>query len=244
MVVERGGIRHPRTDRCVRPRDPEAPCVDVARRLLPRRDGAPPGGQRDADSHARHALPLDDAPAPERRARRVGSAPRRPRDTSCTRSRDRSARLRSGVHASGGRSSAVARELHGLAPPLDLRRGAREPEQRCSTSSTRPTSPPGSRCGGASSRTSRTAWARARGRPTCSRHSSSRVRSGSSWRSSRTRSTTSTSTRITACGGSTRSRISSSRGMLMAVEQAVVFFAVFAYWFFRFLAGGGAARGR
>ena len=25
-------------------------------------------------------------------------------------------------------------------------------------------------------------------------------------------------------------------GMLMAIEQAVVFFAVFAYWFFRFLA--------
>ena len=32
-------------------------------------------------------------------------------------------------------------------------------------------------------------------------------------------------------------------GMTMAAEQSVVFFAVFAYWFLRFLVGAGARRG-
>ena len=36
-------------------------------------------------------------------------------------------------------------------------------------------------------------------------------------------------------GPAIRSRISSSPGCSWRLEQAVVFFAVFAYWFFRFL---------
>ena len=200
MVVERGGVRRPRTDRRVRPRDPAVPGARLAHRLLPRRDGAPPRRQRDADSHARDALPADDAPAPERRARGVGAAPRRPRDPARTRCRDGAPAVDPCGHASRGRASALARELHGLAPPVDLRHGAREPEHAAAPRARDLLRHRASRCGGASSRTSRTGSARARAPATCSRRSCSRARSGSSWRSSRTRSTTSTSTRTTASG--------------------------------------------
>ena len=60
MVVERGGARRPRTDRRVRPRDPAAtrrPAWRIA--CFVARDGASPRRQRDADSHARDALPAD-----------------------------------------------------------------------------------------------------------------------------------------------------------------------------------------
>ena len=108
------------------------------------------------------ALPADGPPAPERRSRRVGAASRRPRDPACARrsarpprrssarSRTRRSRFRSGSRTTWS----------GTSPGSTTRRS--RTRARSSISSTRSTSSQESRCGGASSRTSRTVSARAR----------------------------------------------------------------------------------
>src|SRR5581483_8563445 len=108
-------------------RDLPLPRRPLARRLLPRRLRR---DARDPDWAARHAgapLPADDAPAAERRARRVGPAARRPRaDTGYGRA-DRAHPRRARADASARRPADLARHVLRLAPAVGVRRGAPPP---------------------------------------------------------------------------------------------------------------------
>ena len=182
MVLEPGGAG-PRPDPHGRlpSRPAAAPGARLAHRLLPHRDGPPPGGERHADPHARNALPAHGSPAPERRPRRVGAAPSGPRDPACAGCCDLPARTdpRADAPRQSRYRSGLRTTCSGTFRGSTTRRS--RTRIRSFTSSTRSTSLRAWPCGGASSRTSRTGSARACAPATCSRRSCSRARSGSSW---------------------------------------------------------------
>src|SRR5262249_8247089 len=106
-----------RDRRLVRPRRrlPDRPYAlprpALARRVLPRRLPSPARGADRAGGDARAPLPPGRAPAPERRPRRVGPAPDRPRPDAGDGPRDRAHPRREGRDAPAGRASRMARGL-------------------------------------------------------------------------------------------------------------------------------------
>ena len=145
----------------LRPRAPQLPRAALADRLLRHRDGAPSRRHDHAARDDRDELPARDPPPAERRSRRVGAAARRPRHPSGARGDARTTPARSArSRTPPSRSRSGSRTTcSGTCPGSTTRRSSTR--TRFSTSSTRSTSRPEWRCGGASCRTSRTGSERA-----------------------------------------------------------------------------------
>ncbi len=181
--------------------------------------------------HARAALPADDAPAPERRPRRVGAAPLRARpDAAAWRRHSSGSRVRA-PDPPARRAPDLARHLLRLAPALGVRRRPAppvdDPPRRARLLLRR-------RLPASGGPSSTAGCAAARRRSTCSARSCSRARSACCSRCCRRRSTASTSD-VPRLWGLSPLADQQIGGVTMAAEQAVVLFAVFALYVRRFL---------
>ena len=208
------------------------PRAPVADRVLPRCDGAAPRRLDHAGRHDRAALSPLRAPAPERRARRVGARAGGAGDPA------RAGRLAPRVPLLAALGLWVG-QLRALASPVALRRRAAPPVTRCSISSTRSTSARACSSGGRSCTASHAPGAKAAylfaafvlaspiglvlalvPEPIYDFYADGPGLWGLS--------------------PITDQEIA---GVTMAVEQAIVFFAAFAYFFTRFFAEQDAAAG-